>query len=86
MSHAFNWTPSVELPVDKIEQNENEQLIEVFLTKMAKSQNIEIFNHFQALLAKWKNEADRPDYWTSFYTIDLPLHPVTKMGGILEGV
>lgn len=46
MSHAFNWTPSVELPIEKIEQNENEQLIEAFFAKMAKTHNIENFNHF----------------------------------------
>lgn len=46
MSHAFHWTPSVELPVDRIEQNENEQLIETFFAKMAKTQYVEFFNHF----------------------------------------
>jgi hypothetical protein len=28
MSLAFNWTPSVEIPVNILEQNENEQIIE----------------------------------------------------------
>lgn len=46
MSHAFHWTRSVELPVDRIEQNENEQLIEAFFAKMAKTQYVENFNHF----------------------------------------
>jgi hypothetical protein len=37
MSLAFGWIPSVELPVDKIEQNENEQLLESIFAKMAKT-------------------------------------------------
>jgi hypothetical protein len=37
MSLAFGWLPSVELPVEKIEKNENEQIIEAFYQKMAKT-------------------------------------------------
>ena len=68
MSLAFGWLPSVELPIESIEKNENEQIIETFYQKMAKTHQIENFKHFQKLMSRWKNAAERPDYWNSFYT------------------
>jgi hypothetical protein len=46
MSLAFGWLPSVELPIESIEKNENEQIIETFYQKMAKTHQIENFKHF----------------------------------------
>jgi hypothetical protein len=40
MSQAFGWLPSCELPVDRIERNENEQIIEETFSKMAKTHHI----------------------------------------------
>ena len=40
MSLAFGWLPSCELPVDRIERNENEQIIEETFSKMAKTHHI----------------------------------------------
>lgn len=91
MSHAFDWTESVELPVQALEQNEDEQLIEGVFAKMAKSHQITFYKHYQNLIQKYhtlKNyNMDRePDYWNSFYTIELPNHPVSKANGILDGI
>lgn len=86
MSLAFDWVMSCELPIDRIEQNENEQLIEAFFSKMAKTHQVENFKHFESLLTRSKNSADKADYWQSFFTVDQPMHPVSKPGGILEGV
>jgi hypothetical protein len=41
MSYAFGWQPSCELPIDKIERNENEQIIESIFSKMAKVHHID---------------------------------------------
>ena len=40
MSYAFGWLPSCELPIERIERNENEQLIEATFSKMAKTHHI----------------------------------------------
>lgn len=77
MSVAFGWTQSCELPVNAIEDNENEQLIETFFFKMAKTHNIQNFEHFQNLMSRYKGSAERYDYWQSFYTMDFPAHPVS---------
>jgi len=40
MSYAFGWLPSCELPIERIERNENEQIIEATFSKMAKTHHI----------------------------------------------
>lgn len=46
MGLAFNWLPSCDVPVESIEKNENEQIIETMLAKMAKKHNIENYKKF----------------------------------------
>jgi hypothetical protein len=87
MAHAFGWLTSCEIPVDQVEQNENEQIIESFFQKMAKTHAIENFKYFEQVLHNWKPSEKKPDYKNSFYTaIENPSHPVSKKGGILDGI
>ena len=46
MSQAFGWLPSCELPVDRIERNENEQIIEETFSKMAKTHHIQNYRKY----------------------------------------
>lgn len=46
MSLAHGWHLSCELPVERIEKNENEQIIETMLAKMAKKHNIDNYKRF----------------------------------------
>lgn len=80
MSLAFGWLPSVELPVEKIEKNENEQIVESMLAKMAKKHNIENYRRFTKVFGS-------QDFTNKFYTVNhASNHPISKMGGILKDV
>ncbi len=54
---------------------------------MAKTHAIENFKYFEQVLHNWKPSEKKPDYKNSFYTaIENPSHPVSKKGGILDGI
>ena len=88
MSLAFGWTQSVEIPVGRIEQSENEQIVEAILTKSAQKHHLD--NYVRLLRILGDNETSpSPGLSKYFLTVD-PTggdgHPVTQPDGILEGV
>ena len=78
MSHAFNWEQSVELPVDVFEQNENQQIVEAMITKVALMHNQKNVDH---ILKDFEEQFSRIDHKSKyFFTIDPDGkydHPVT---------
>jgi len=87
MSFAFNWLPSCELPIDRIERNENEQIIEEIFKKMAKTHHIQNYQKFVNIFSVQEMSGNRNKFSRSFYTVDHGNnHPAAMMGGILEGV
>lgn len=81
MSLAFNWRPSCELPIKRIEQNEGEQIVETMLSKMAKKHHIENYVRLTSVFG------EQLDYQGIFFTADDGVgHPATKPGGLLENI
>jgi hypothetical protein len=87
MSYAFGWLPSCELPVERIERNENEQIIEATFSKMAKTHHFQNYGKFINIFSAQEMSGSRNVFSRSFYTVDHGNnHPVSKFGGIIEGI
>lgn len=86
MSNAFNWKESVELPVTKIESNEQEQIVETIFSKLAKKHHIE--NYYRLIEIFGDLAATQEDGLSKHFFTEDPAgtHLVSKPSGMLQGV
>jgi hypothetical protein len=82
LNFAFNIKTSYELPVDKLEQIEQRQIIDSFLDKKGKTHASHNFNKLQKIYGS-KVTANVHNFSKISYTQEIPKHIANITGGIL---
>jgi hypothetical protein len=80
MAHAFGFRESVELPVNKMEENESKQIIEDMFSKMAKRHHIENYQTFVRFLGESTVNDPAVINKRFFYRDPSAKHPIRTTG------